>query len=326
MPEKHASAGWGDAATICPWQIYMTYGNKEILEEQFDCMKKWVNYITDVTEEPYLWIGGQHFGDWLGLDAAPGSYKGATRDDFVATAFYAYSTKLVIKAGHVIGRSITEYEKLYSEIVKAFRKKFSEYTTQTECVLAVWFELAEEPEKVVAQLAEMVKNAGNQLQTGFLGTPYLLFVLSKYGYTELAYTLLLRREYPSWLYPVGKGATTIWEHWDGIQENGEFWDPYMNSFNHYAYGSVAGWVYEQAAGIQPIEEAPGFKKVLIEPHPDSRLKWLMASMDTRHGKVSSRWEWHGNKICYQIESSVEAEVRIGTRSIHVKPGKYIFWE
>lgn len=259
------SAAWDDAAAICPWQIYLTYGDKEILRQQFDCMKKYIGFITNSTKDPYLWTGGEHYEDWLGLDAPVGSYKGSSRADFIASAFYAYSTSLVVKAGRVLGEDVSEYERLYQGIVDTFRKTFTDYRTQTEHVLAVHFGLAEEPQKTADALAEMIKACGSKLQTGFVGTPYLLHVLSSYGHTELAYTLLLRTEYPSWLYPVTKGATTVWEHWDGIMENGDFWSTDMNSFNHYAYGAVADWVYEAAAGIQTVEDAPGFARVKIAP-------------------------------------------------------------
>jgi alpha-L-rhamnosidase len=172
----------------------------------------------------------------------------------------------------------------------------------------------------------MIEQDGCKLQTGFVGTPYMLHVLSKYGHTDLAYTLLLRKEYPSWLYPISKGATTIWEHWDGIGENGEMWSDDMNSFNHYAYGSVSDWIYEEAAGIQTIEEWPGFEKVQIAPKPDRRLTWLEASIETRHGKVSSKWTWKDGSLCYEIQTPVLADVMIAGRKMTVKPGRYTFWE
>ena len=217
------SAAWDDAATICPWQIYLTYGNPAILRQQFDCMKKYVGSITAATKDEYLWTGGNHYEDWLGLDAPVGSYKGSSRADFIASAFYAHSTALVVKAGKVLGEDVSEYEALYDNIVKTFRRTFPDYRTQTEMVLAVHFDLAEDKQKTADQLAAKVIADGKRLQTGFVGTPYLLHVLSGYGHTDLAYTLLLRTEYPSWLYPVTKGATTVWEHWDGIMENGDFW-------------------------------------------------------------------------------------------------------
>lgn len=319
------SAAWDDAAAICPWQIYLTYGDKEILRQQFDCMKKYIGFITNSTKDPYLWTGGEHYEDWLGLDAPVGSYKGSSRADFIASAFYAYSTSLVVKAGRVLGEDVSEYERLYQGIVDTFRKTFTDYRTQTEHVLAVHFGLAEDPQKTADALAEMIKACGSKLQTGFVGTPYLLHVLSGYGHTELAYTLLLRTEYPSWLYPVTKGATTVWEHWDGIMENGDFWSTDMNSFNHYAYGAVADWVYEAAAGIQTVEDAPGFARVKIAPQPDSRLDWLEASIETRKGTVRSLWKQEEGRIRYEITTPSPAEIVIAGKTMEVEAGDYIFY-
>lgn len=326
LPEGEPSAAWGDAAVICPWQIYLTYGNPEILAEQFDSMKKWVDYITSVTTTEGLWTGGEHFGDWLGLDAPSGSYKGSSREAFIASAFYAYSTELLIKAGKVIGIPVAEYEALYDRILKTFRATFRDYRTQTEYVLALQFHLAEDMQKTADALADMVRRDGSQIKTGFVGTPYILHVLSEYGYEELAYTLFLRRKYPSWLYSVEQGATTIWEHWDGIMENGEFWSTDMNSFNHYAYGSVADWVYEKAAGICLPEEAPGFSRVRIRPMPDKRLGWLEASINTRNGRICSKWTYTETGIRYEISTAVPAVIVIGGQETEVEPGEYIFWE
>ena len=325
LQSPYGSAAWGDAAVICPWEVYLAYGNPQILKNQFDCMKGWVDYITGSTKTPYLWTGGTHYGDWLGLDAPSGSYKGSTREDFIASAFYAHSTELLIKAGHVLRKDMTDYEALYEKIIAAFRAAFPTYGTQSECVLAAHFHLTEHPQSAADQLAKMVKEAGNQLQTGFVGTPYLLHVLSDYGYAELAYTLLLRKEYPSWLYPVTKGATTIWEHWDGIMEDGGFWSADMNSFNHYAYGSVADWVYQSAAGIHTAEEAPGYAFIRFAPVPDARLSWLTASLQTRHGLVESGWRQEDGKWRYEITTPVDAEICIDKNTQKVAAGHYIFY-
>lgn len=325
MPEGDSSTAWGDAATICPWQVYQTYGDKVVLEDQFESMRKWVDFIGSVTQTPNLWVGHFHFGDWLGLDAPSGSYKGSSREDFIASAFYAYSTALVIKAGKLLGRDISAYEKLHQNIVAAFRKTFPEYKTQTEHVLAVHFGLAEDAQKTADALAEMVKSDGVQLRTGFVGTPYILHVLSNYGHADLAWSLVLRREYPGWLYPVTKGATTIWEHWDGIKSDGSFWSKDMNSFNHYAYGAVADWVFEQAAGIQHAEDKPGFEELIYAPHPDKRLGWLQAKLDTRHGTVSALWVCQADGIRYELETPVHTKVCLNGKETWVNPGKYIFW-
>ncbi len=317
-------AGWSDAAAICPWQIYMTYGNPQILKDQFSSMKRWVDYITNATTTPYLWIGGSHNGDWLALDAPEGSRKGASRDDLIASAFYAYSTSLVIRAGRALGENISDYETLYGNIIKAFREYFPSYQTQTEHVLAAWFELSEDPQATADALAEMIRKNGMAMQTGFIGTPYLLPVLSKYGHSDIAYSLLLRRKYPSWLYAVDKGATTTWEHWDGIMEDGSFWSASMNSFNHYAYGSVAEWLYETAAGIKPLK--PGFAEIEISPTPDKRLGWLEASIRTRQGLVRSKWTYTGDGIRYEITTPAPSKIIIGKQIRDVRPGQYTFWQ
>lgn len=323
MQSPKASAAWGDAAAICPWEVYRAYGNTAILENQFECMHKWVDYITASTATPNLWTGGTHYGDWLGLDAPSGSSKGSTDEDFIASAYYARSTELVIRAGKVLGKDVSCYEKLYRRIVAAFRAAYPHYRTQTECVLAAHFRLAPDCQAAADRLARMVQEGGVKLQTGFVGTPYLLHVLSDYGYAELAYSLLLREQYPSWLYPVGKGATTIWEHWDGIMEDGNFWSADMNSFNHYAYGSVADWVYGTAAGIRPA--APGYEKVRIAPIPDGRLDWLKASLETRHGLICSQWKKSDGMWRYEITTPVDAEVVIARKVHRVEAGTHYFY-
>ena len=325
MPDGPSSAAWGDAATICPWQVYQTYGDKAVLEDQFESMRKWVDYITSVTKTPNLWVDHFHFGDWLGLDAPVGSYKGSSREDFIASAFYAHSTALVVKTGKLLGKDVKSYEKLHGDIVAAFRKAFPEYKTQTEHVLAVHFGLAEDVQKTADALADMVNADGVQLRTGFVGTPYILHALSQYGHADLAWSLVLRREYPSWLYPVTKGATTIWEHWDGIHEDGSFWSADMNSFNHYAYGAVADWIFEQAAGIRHAEDKPGFAELIYAPHPDARLGWLQAKLNTRHGTVSALWVCQEDGIRYELETPVPAKVCLNGKETWVNPGKYTFW-
>lgn len=320
--QNFGCAAWGDAATVIPWQMYQTYGDREILENQFASMQEWVDYITRVTTTPYMWTGGWHFGDWLALDAPSGSYRGSSRENLLATAFYAYSTDILVKTGKVLGRDISKYEALYKNIVHAFRKNYPEYQTQTEHCVALYMGLAENSQKTADSLARLVQTV-DRMETGFVGTPYLLHALSDYGYGELAYELLLREEYPSWLYSVTKGATTVWEHWDGIMENGEFWSSDMNSFNHYAYGAVIDWVYEKAAGIQPAQ--PGFQKVTVAPMPTDQLDWLEVSLDTAYGKIISKWCHAEGRIRYDITLPVAGEVVIAGVARSLPAGSYVFW-
>jgi len=176
------------------------------------------------------------------------------------------------------------------------------------------------------EAVKVAKKNNNKLTTGFVGTPYLLHALSENGYKNIAYSLLLQEEYPSWIFSVKMGATTVWEHWDGKKEDGSFWCKGMNSFNHYAYGAVVDWIYTVAAGIKRIEKFPGFEKIRICPITDSRLEYLDVSVETRRGPLRSRWTYEKNFIRYEIETPSEAEIEINGKTHNVSPGKYMFIE
>ena len=325
------SSAWSDAAVICPWEIYRTYGDKAVLEEQFDSMKAWIDWMRERSENGRR-SGGSHFGDWLGLDSPEGSYKGATPEDLIATAYYKYSTELFIKAAHALGRDVAEYENIPAEAAAAFRREYMENgrvknATQTACVLALYFDITDDRAATAAQLNELVKRAGH-LETGFVGTPYLLHALSNNGYAETAYDLLLRREYPSWLYPISKGATTVWEHWDGIKPDGTMWSTDMNSFNHYAYGAVADWMYGSAAGINSDPDRPGFEHIIFRPVTDRRLDFVKASIDTRRGTVASEWRRENGRIKYifTVPEGCCASAVIGGEKHEVGAGTHEFLE
>lgn len=325
------SSAWSDAAVICPWEIYRTYGDKKILEDQFDSMKAWIDWMRERSENGKR-SGGSHFGDWLGLDSPEGSYKGATPEDLIATAYYKYSTELFIKAAHALGRDVAEYENIPAEAAAAFRREYMENgrvknATQTGCVLALYFDITDDRAATATQLNELVKRAGH-LETGFVGTPYLLHALSDNGYAETAYDLLLRREYPSWLYPISKGATTVWEHWDGIKPDGTMWSTDMNSFNHYAYGAVADWMYGAAAGINSDPDRPGFEHIIFRPVTDRRLDFVKASIDTRRGTVASEWRRENGRIKYifTVPEGCGASVIIGGEKHEVGAGTHEFFE
>lgn len=296
---SYASAAWGDAAVIIPWSIYASYGDKRILERQYESMKGWVSYIRAQGDNPYLWNTGFHFGDWLGLDAKSGDYIGATDRDLIASAFYAYSVTLVRKSAEVLGyaEDAAAYAELEANVVAAFRKEFVtpggrlSSSTQTGHVLVLMFDLLDAPsaKRSASRLKELLEASKHHLTTGFVGTPYISHVLSGHGMLDEAYTLLMQQDYPSWLYPVIKGATTIWEHWDGIKEDGSFWSTDMNSFNHYAYGAVGDWLYRTVAGIQPVEASPGYKAIVIAPRPGGGLTHAEGSLETMYGQVKSAW-------------------------------------
>ncbi|MBQ2701866.1 MAG: alfa-L-rhamnosidase, partial [Clostridia bacterium] len=333
------AAGWSDAAVIVPWQMYRTYGDKEFLAEMIDMMQAHVDMIGRESEEEDTWRGGyrlNQFGDWLATDLedavsdesfTPNEYSGATRPNFIQAAFYAYDTKIVADALKVLGKDDAPYRALFERIKKRFQADFPVYRTQTECVLALKFGLTPNVEETVSLLEQKIIKNGNRLSTGFLGTSHLLHVLSENGKTELAYTLLLQEEYPSWLYSVNLGATTVWEHWDSINPEGEMWSTDMNSFNHYAYGAVVDWVYEVAGGIRQEKNGAGFTEIVINPHPDKRLQCLETSYDSKNGKISSKWSYtlDGN-IRYEITVPATAKIILNGKEKTVEKGTYIFVE
>ncbi len=321
----HLASAWSDAAVIIPWRMYCAYGNKELLKEMLPLMEGHIKNIEKESVDIYRWVKGSRtyqFGDWLGLDAATGSYRGATNPDLMQEAFYALDVSIMVKAYEALGLDSTEYKDRLVKIKENFNRNYPELKTQTECVLALHFDVAADKKAVAKQLADMIHKNGDKLTTGFVGAAYPLHALSENGYMDLAYTLLLQEEYPSWLFSVNMGATTIWEHWDGINDKGEVWSSDMNSFNHYAYGAVADWVYGVAAGIKPAEA--GFAKVLVAPHPDERLGFLEASVDTRHGKVVSKWVYKNGKPEYEITVPVDADIVINGISHSVSKGTYTF--
>jgi alpha-L-rhamnosidase len=325
--QADCSAAWGDAACVCPWQVYLSYGDRTLLAEQFASMRAWVEYIRAQGTDEALWNTGRHFGDWCGLDAPAGSYKGSTNEYLIATAMYANSTALLVKAGKALGKDMAEYETLYGRIVRAFQSEYMpNANTQTAYAVALYFNLCADPAKAAAKLAEMIIANGTRLQTGFVGTPYLLHALSANGYAELAYSLLLQTEYPSWLYPVTKGATTIWEHWDGLKEDGTLWSANMNSFNHYAYGAVGDWLYGVAAGITTDEAHPGYEHVRIAPIPDARLKTAEATVGTRYGLIRSEWHYENDTVCFSfdIPEGVTAQIVVRGTTYVRQAGSYTF--
>ena len=318
------SAAWSDAITVIPWELYLAYGDESILRDTFAAMRDHVESIRRRAGDKHLWVGDEHFGDWLGLDAPFGSLKGSSSDDIIATAFYAHSTDLLVRTGEVLGEDMSEYKELYGNIREAFIKEYEDkLATQTECVLALHFDLARDRRSVAKRLTDKLRSVGH-LETGFVGTPYLLHALSAIGEDALAYELLLRREYPSWLYPVTMGATTIWEHWDGLRPDGVLWNESMNSYNHYAYGSVADWIFSRAAGIRPLE--PGYTRAVIAPTPSRKLGKLDVTYRTRRGEIRSFWQYDGERVKYSVTTPVPALITVGGVTQECEAGTYTFEE
>jgi alpha-L-rhamnosidase len=310
--DASASAGWADAATIIPWAMYTVYGDTAFLKEQYPSMKRWVDFMAGAMDENYLWNKGFHFGDWLfyrPFDDNDG--RSAVTDKYlIAQSFFINSTRLLIDAAKILGmnQDVGHYEDLLQKITEAYRKEYMTATgrlvssTQTAYTLALQFDILPESQREAAagRLVENIRQYGNHLTTGFLGTPYLCHVLSRFGYTDVAYQLLLQETYPSWLYPVKMGATTIWERWDGIKPDSTFQTPGMNSFNHYAYGAIGDWMYRTIAGINPDRAAPGYKHIIIAPQPGGDFTHARASLETLYGTVTSGWSIKDGVITVEI--------------------------
>ena len=331
------AAVWGDAATLIPWRLYQFYGDKAMLEEQYPVMKAWVDYEYERTKEneiPYLWQNDRQLGDWLALDNGNiNNPIGKTDSGFIASVYHYWSTKMVKEAAESLG---LEESKVYAEREKEIRnailnyyfpdKKFCLEYTQTACALLLYLKLYPEGERevITAKLAELLKKNNGHLNTGFVGTPILCMALSENGQNQLAYDLLLNEDYPGWLHEVNLGATTVWERWNSLEEDGSISGTGMNSLNHYAYGSIAGWIYRYMCGLNPsIGEAV---KMTIYPMPDQRLKKAEGSWRSVFGKYVCAWNWKSEQeVVCNIEVPFNANARFilpdGTEEI-LDCGKY----
>ena len=322
------AAAWSDAAIICPWTIYLCYGDSRLLAEQYESMVGWVEFMHHRADDNYIWRNDYQFGDWLdyrGQDAR--RPKPVTNNELVATAFFAYSTQLLANVARVLGKTsdAERYADLAHKVKAAFNDEFVTTTgrvgpnTQTAYVLALHFDLLPESmrQPAAARLVEEIRQGGYHVTTGFVGTPYLCHVLSRYAYTDVAYKLLNQEEYPSWLYPVKQGATTIWERWDGIKPDGSFQDASMNSFNHYAYGAIGDWLYQVVAGIEIDPDAPGYKRILIQPQPGGGLTYASASFDSVYGRIESKWTLEKDifDLAVTIPANTEGVVRLPAKSV-----------
>lgn len=307
---------WGDAGVIVPWYVYLAYNDKRALEREYDAMKAWVEYIHSANPS-LLWENRRNndYGDWL-------SIKADTPKDVLATAFFAHSTDLLARSAAILGKAedANHYRSLFEQIKAAFHKAYVgddvriKGDTQTCYALALGFDLLPEGER--AQAADHLvddilnKHDGN-LSTGFVGVKLLAPVLTQTGHLDVAYKLLLNDTFPSWLYSIKQGATTIWERWDGYTKEHGFQDPGMNSFNHYALGSIGEWLYSVVGGIDYDSSAPGFKKIIIHPRPGGGLTWAKTSLRTMYGEVKCSWNTvNGFKMDLTVPANTTAEVYV----------------
>lgn len=308
------SPGWGDAIAMVPWTLYRAYGDTRVATETYEPMRRWLWYL-ERASEGYV-VPNHGFGDWLNLEAE-------TPKDLVGTALFAITTRHVIELATVLGylEDARQWADLYRRVRAAFRQRFvaepgrltSE--TQTAYVLAIHADLFDEHEVPCAagHLVSDIEARGGHLSTGFLGTPYVLHVLSRTGHLDVAYRLLLQDKFPSWLYPLLHGeATTMWERWDGWTHHRGFQDPAMNSFNHYAYGAVGDWMYRTIAGIDTT--SPGYRNLLIRPYPGGGLTWAGAGFAAPHGRIAVRWRYENEAFTLDtvVPPNTRAEVWIPT--------------
>lgn len=347
------SAGWGDAAVIVPWVLYSCYGDREILEESFEMMVKWMQYVEAdasshmpelqglVTEErrerqKYLWNTGFHFGDWCypsckndrgETDMFRSAY---TTKEYAATAMYAYSTDVMSRVCAVLGK--TEQQNHYQILNEKIRKAFSdEYVNgdgtiggvvQGVYVLALAMKMAEgeKLKNMAARLAEMIAANDDRLDTGFLSIEHLLDVLTEYGYQDIARRLLYQERCPSWLYEINSGATTIWETWNAVLEDGT---PTDNSFNHYAFGCVGDWMYRNLLGIKRVK--PGYEEFLIKPDFSYGLVWAKGAYQSRYGRIECQWHLDGNQgeLAVTVPVGTRAVMEAGEERMEVGSGSYI---
>lgn len=302
---------WSDAIIICPWTLYQTYGDMDFLTENYVAMNRYLQFIEEQSpfEKMHPEFSGDRigFGDWLALDN-DGEKDGATPKGLIAAAFWANNADILSRVALLLGdeKRARECRDFHRRIVDFFRKHYLTETgaliskTQTSYVLALHFDLLPVNARscVAKALADDIARRENHLTTGFVGTPYLLPVLEAHGYLDTAYRLLEQETYPSWLYPVKCGATTIWERWDGWTPEKGFQNPEMNSFNHYAYGAVGAWMYQTVAGINPA--APGYEKILFRPRPGGSLTFAEARLVTDRGEIGIRWERQPDKLWLQL--------------------------
>lgn len=296
---ENTSCAWGDAACVIPWNLYRFYGDKTILEEQYESMKAWVDYMTRVDGQDNGWRRRFHFGDWLALDGPGGidGVMGGTEVGFIASTYYRYSTQLLARAARVLGRDreAEEYDALADQILHGIRQEYFSplgrccIDTQTGLLLTLRHGLCVNPAKTKEALVQKLKDNNGMLKTGFVGTPLLCEELTRLGRADMAYDLLLNEEYPGWLYEVKLGATTVWERWNSVLADGSISSTGMNSLNHYAYGSIVEWIYSRCAGIMPDENVPGFKRVIFAPQVSRELGFVKARYESAAGTWRSSW-------------------------------------
>lgn len=320
-PSMHVDDGgaavWGDAATFIPWNMYQNYGDPAIIKQNYSAMKSWVDWVTSQTTTKNFWTGTFQFGDWIALDGEnPALPTGKTDEDYIGSVYYYYSTKIVAKAAKVLGQT-ADYEKYSAKAQDIKRAIQSEYITdtgrlaidtQTAYALALYFELipTDQIKRVVDDLIKRLKKDNYHLKTGFVGTPFICQVLSKYGHHDLASKIFMFEDFPSWLYAVNMGATTVWERWNSVEEDGSMNPEGMNSLNHYSIGAIMEWAYKYVLGIS--DHSVGYQTVNFQPHFDYHLKHIQGHFDSPYGKLAIKYDLETNE---QHQIKLQLQVPFG---------------
>lgn len=325
------AAGWSDASIIIPYNTFLSFGDKQVLEVQYPSMQAYLNYMHEASNDD-LWNTGFQFADWLSYRVDDSKtnlgQKSAITDNFlVAQCFYAYCCEIMQEVATVLGKKedAQKYKTLLAKVKSQFQKEFMTASgrliseTQTAYVLALQFDMLPESLRpsAVDRLVKNIESYNYHLTTGFLGTPFLNHVLTRYGKADVAYKLLYQDTYPSWLYPIKyHEATTIWERWDSKRPDSTFQDPGMTSFNHYAYGAIGDWMYRTIGGIDTDKGAgAGYKHILIQPVFDDKLSFAKTSLETNYGLLSTDWKKSGNQVTMQvtIPANTSASVTLPTK-------------
>jgi len=311
--QKDGGPAWADAGVIISWTVYLSYGDVRLLEEHYTSMQHFIEFLSQTSRDGtrcYADYTGWHgFGDWLALDGSEGR-EGATSKELIGTAFFAHSSHLLAKIARTLSKedNAAYYDGLFNEAREAFIRRFVnadgtiEGATQTSYVLALEFDLLPEDLRPMAinELIRSIQEQDNHLSTGFVGTPYINWVLSKTGHLDVAYALLQQTTWPSWLYSVTQGGTTIWERWDGWTHDKGFQDPKMNSFNHYSYGAIGAWMYTVIGGIDFDPSQPGYKHIVMHPRPGGGLTHATAELDSMYGRIRSSWTQENGRFAWQV--------------------------
>lgn len=302
------SAAWSDGGVVCPWELYLAYGDEKVLRDNFEAMKKWVNYQKNTAKDLIRPANG--FGDWLQPNGkGPGDCD--CPKDLIGTAYFARCAEIVSKSAKILGfdEDAKAYAELARQVKEAYKKRFVEpdlrlkSDSQTAYLLTLAFDMLDEKDrtKVFEHLLKAIERSNFHLNTGFVGTPLINPVLTRFGRSDIAYRLLNNETYPSWLYPINQGATTMWERWNSYSHEKGFGNASMNSFNHYAYGAVGQWLYKDVAGLWYDETSPGYKNIIFAPKLGGGLTYARATKQTPYGLATSHWKIEGKDFIWEIQ-------------------------